>query len=377
MIDYSDYSASSTAEIDLRLLAGNLATARSRADRAAVIAVVKANAYGHGATEVARHLEQSGIEAFGVATLAEAAELREAGIKKPIICLFGIFPEDAAAAIRLNLEPVVYEEHAVAALAREAHRTGTNVKLHLDVDTGMSRVGVTPEEAPQIARLIARQPGLQLAGIMTHYAEADLADSEFTGNQAATLSRTINELASAGIDFPLKHQANSAATLSGLIAPGNTIRPGLLLYGLYPGRDCANLGGLQPILTWKSRILYLKRVPAGTSISYGRTFTTARSSLIATVPVGYADGYSRALSNRGQMLVGGQKAPIVGRVCMDLTMIDVTDIPGVSIGDEVVILGQSGNQQITADEIASLTGTINYEVLTSIGSRVRRVYLRD
>jgi alanine racemase len=377
MTEYSDYHASSIAEIDLSALANNLETARKRATHAAVIAVVKANAYGHGAVEVALHLQERGVEAFGVATLSEAEQLREAGITQTIVCLFGFFPGDEQTIVRLRLQPVVYEQRMIEALAQESCKAGCITPVHLDVDTGMGRVGVLPDEATAMAQLIHRAEGLVLVGIMTHYTEADLADSDFTGRQAKILGEVVDNLKTAGITCKTCHQANSAATLSGKIAPGNTIRPGLLLYGVYPGEATAKLGGLKPVLSWKSRILHLKQAPTGTPISYGRTFITTRPSLIATIPVGYADGYNRALSNRGEMLVRGKRAPIVGRVCMDLTMLDVTDIPGVTPGDEVVLIGTSGDRQITADELAAITNTINYEILTSIGSRVRRVYSNE
>jgi alanine racemase len=285
-----------------------------------------------------------------------------------------VFPEQAGAMVSLNLTPLVYTDAFARALSDHAGRESRKISVHVKIDTGMGRIGLRPEDAAAFIAGIAKLPGIVVEGLMTHFADADLRDKEFASKQMDRFEALITELDAKGIAVPLRHAANSAAVLEFDRALLTMVRPGLMLYGYSP---LESHGGprLTPVLSWATRISYVKKVPAGTPVSYGRTFVTERESLIATIPVGYADGFSRALSNRGEALVRGMRVPVAGRVCMDMTMLDVTGIPGVSEGDEVVLIGAQGGERITADDIAARTGTIAYEVLCGIGGRVPRMAL--
>lgn len=369
------------AEIDLSALADNLETVRRAATGAPgikVLAVVKANAYGHGDLPVASRLEALGVDMLGVAHVEEGVRLREGGIKTPILILAGIFEDETEALADFCLTPVIYDGATVRRIAEVARARGVSMPVHLKIDTGMNRIGVRPDDAVRLAREIAALPGIWLEGLLTHFADADLADPSSALDQARLFAETIERLASDGIHPPLRHIANSAAVLAGMDNRFNMVRPGLMLYGYPPAQWISGLptgASLKPVMALISSIAYLKRVPSGATVSYGRTYITKRESLIATIPIGYADGYSRALSNVGEVLVRGQRAPVAGRVCMDMTMVDVTDIDGVKEGDRVTLIGRDGKELISAMDIAEKTGTIAYEVLCGIGSRVRRVYI--
>jgi len=340
--------------------------------------VVKANAYGHGDVRVASCLKKHGAEMLGVALAEEGIRLREGGISGGIIVLAGIFDDEAEICIKHGLTPVVYSLRTARALAQAAKAKGVTLGVHLKVDTGMGRIGVLPGDAVDVAAEIAAMPGLKLEGMLTHFAEADLADQAFAQEQARVFSDIISRLAERGITIPLRHIANSAAVFSAGELHLNMVRPGLMLYGYYPAPWMKTMkpgAELRPVMSLRSSIAYLKRLPAGATVSYGRTCMLERESLIATIPIGYADGYSRLLSNRGEVLIRGKRAPIAGRVCMDMIMADVTDIEGASEGDRVTLLGRDGDEFISADDIAEKVGTIAYEVLCGIGSRVRREYV--
>jgi alanine racemase len=251
----------------------------------------------------------------------------------------------------------------------------TSVPVHVKIDTGMGRIGIAPEEAADFVEALRKLPGIDVQGLMTHFADADLRDKGYASKQLDRFESLIAELHVRGIDIPVRHAANSAAILDYRRALFTMVRPGLMLYGYNPLEAGADKADLKPVLSLVTRIAFLKNVPAGIPISYGRTFTTKRRSLIATLPIGYADGYSRSLSNSGEVIVRGVRVPVVGRVCMDMCMIDVTDVAGVCEGDNVVLIGTQGSERITAHDIAVKTGTIAYEVLCGIGSRVPRVYL--
>jgi len=339
-----------------------------------ILSMVKANAYGHGAVAVAQTLAGTGGDAFGVATLEEGVELRQAGIRAPILVLAGAYEDQLADFLTHGLTPVAHDLAGLKQLETAVKSCGTTLQAHLKIDTGMGRLGLPAAESdlwlPELQKLTA----LQIAGVFSHFSYAESVAGDYTRRQLAMFKDVIERLRAQQIAPPLVHFANSAATITLPAAYFDMVRPGIMLYGVYPSPAMASQITLKPVLSWKTKILQLKKVPAGTSISYGQTFMTKRESLIATLPVGYADGYQRLLSNRGEVLVGGQRAPVVGRVCMDLTMIDVTDIRNVKQGDEVVLLGRQGKAEISADEMAAWANTISYEILTSISARVPRIH---
>ena len=361
--------------VDLAALRWNFRQVRKKIGREVkVLSVVKANGYGHGAREVAKTLEHEGSDGFGVATLEEGVELREAGIRSPIVILAGFYPAQFDQLLRLRLIPVAIEPDGLRRLETLARKRGVSLGFHLKLDTGMGRIGFLASEIDSWLPELNKVKSLRLGGIFSHFSHAENVGGNYTGNQLKVFRKLVERLNGAGHDPPLVHLANSAAVITLPSAHFSMVRPGLMLYGIYPSPGMASRVALKPVLSWKSRILQLKAAAKGSSISYGQTFVTRRKSLIATLPVGYADGYPRLLSNRGAVLVRGKRAPIVGRVCMDLTMIDVTDIRGVRQGDEVVMLGCQGREKISADEMALWAGTISYEILTSISARVPRIY---
>lgn len=359
-----------TAEVDLSALQHNLQIVRTLAGKSDVIGVVKADAYGHGSVEVARRLVAGGAADLAVAYTDEAKLLRESGITAPILVFFDQSdPEDY---FRYDLVPVLRDRRMARVLSDEARKRRMSLPVHMKVDTGMGRIGFRPEEAVESALELAGMEGIRLTGLMTHFSEADLADRSYARQQLklfidlrdAIQSRTGNSLRC--------HIANSAAVLSLPEAMFDAVRPGIALYGCSPFEESF---GLRPVMSLKSRVLAVRNLPAASPVSYGRTFITKRESRIAVIPVGYADGYSRLFSNNAEMLLQGRRAPVVGRVCMDMTMLDVTDVPDVSEGDEVVLLGRQGDGMISAAELAQRINTIPYEILTSLGTRARKAYL--
>lgn len=361
------------AEISLSAISSNLNQVKLKIGKRKILAVVKALAYGHGAIPVAKRLIAGGVDMLGVATVEEGIELRDAGISHPIVVLLGINPYEIPALLDYNMTPVLYSLSISKALSGASKNKGKVTNVHIKIDTGMGRLGIIAEESIDIIKEIAGLKGLRLEGLMTHFSDADLVDKDYARFQLKRFNDVIKGLKKIGIKFPLCHAANSAAILTFPPSFFNMVRPGIMLYGYLPSAEI-NSPDLRPALTLKSRILAIKRVSAGTPISYGRTFVTARKSTIAVLPIGYADGYSRMLSNRGEVLIKGKRSPVVGRVCMDMTMVDVTGIHGVREGDEVILIGKQGKYSISADEIAKKIGTIPYEVLCSISSRVPRVY---
>ncbi|MBI1994881.1 MAG: alanine racemase [Deltaproteobacteria bacterium] len=361
--------------IDLAALRWNLRQARAKVGaQVKILAMVKANAYGHGAPAVARALAEEGSDAFGVATLEEGVELRQAGIGKPILVVAGIYVEQLDQFFENNLTPVVHDLESLRRLENAVQARGATMNVHLKIDTGMGRIGFLAAEIDFWLAELKKLRALQIDGMFSHFSTAENVAGDFTRAQLVTFSNQVQRLRAEGIAPPLVHLANSAATITLPAAYFDMVRPGIMLYGIYPSAAMANQIELKPVLSWQTRIVQLKKVPAGTSISYGQTFVTERESLIATLPVGYADGYSRLLSNRGAALVRGKRAPVAGRVCMDLTMLDVTAIANVQQGDEVVLLGRQGAAEISADEMAGWANTISYEVLTSIAARVPRIH---
>ncbi|MEK6692651.1 MAG: alanine racemase [Nitrospirota bacterium] len=366
-------SRGTIAEISLGAISSNLDKVRLKVGKRKILAVIKASAYGHGAVAVAKILISKGVDMFGVATVGEGIELRDAGITHNIIVLSGITPDEVDELLNYNLTPVIYNPSIAKYISEESRKKDRVTGIHIKVDTGMGRLGIIAEESADIIKKITELKCLRPEGIMTHFADADLSDKEYARFQLKRFNDAIDGLKRFGINIPLVHAANSAAILTFGQSYFDMVRPGIMLYGYTPSDHIDN-ADLIPALTLKTKILDLKRVPAGTPISYGKTFVTKRDSVISILPIGYADGYSRMLSNRGEVLVRGRRAPVVGRVCMDMTMADVTDIPDVDEGNEAVLIGKQGRELITADDVAKWTGTIPYEVLCSISSRVQRVY---
>ena len=379
------------AEVDLKAIAHNVSELRRIAHpNARLMAVVKANGYGHGDIEVARTALKSGAEVLGVARIKEGIELRKAGFDVPIL-IFGYTPPNVATQlVEFDLTQTVYSYRTAKGLSEVAAASGKKVKVHLKVDTGMGRLGIlagpdcstvqgesdandTLREVESVARLA----GVEVEGIYTHFATADSSDKSYAKKQLEIFMEFLEKLRFAGLEFPVKHAANSAALLDMPESHLDMVRPGISIYGFYPS-DEVNKSRvlLKPAMTLKARVIHLKKVPAGFKVSYGITYETKKPTTIATVPVGYADGLNRLLSSRGHMLVCGRRAPIAGRVCMDLTMLDVGNIPQVNIEDEVVIFGRQGDASITVDQIAFTLNTINYEILTTVTARVPRVHLQ-
>lgn len=365
------------AIVDLGALAHNFRIVKQRAAHRKILAVVKAQAYGHGAVRVSQHLLGQGAAVLGVALVEEARELREAGIKSPILVMGAIFPEQAEEIVRLEITAAAFTEPVVIALSKAAHHLNKDALVHLKVDTGMGRIGIVPERVPEFIQRMRTLGRIRIDGIMTHFADADLQDKQFAAVQMDRFETLHQLLVKQGIVIPDYHAANSAAVLDFDRALFSMVRPGLMLYGYNPlqGNPSGISAELRPVLSLVTRVAFLKKVPPGIPISYGRTFTTNRESLIATIPIGYADGYSRSQSNRGEAIVRGVRVPVVGRVCMDMTMLDVTDVSGIAESDEVILIGSSGHERITADDIAAKAQTISYEVLCGISSRVPRVYV--
>ncbi len=370
-----DKAAGTCCIVDLSALRANLRTVRRLVGPGVeVLAVVKADAYGHGDVETARALCAEGVGRLGVATVAEGVRLREAGIDAAILVLGGVYPDDAAALVRYSLEPVVASLGLLRHLEAFGVEHGAGIPCHLKLDTGMGRLGLLPDAIEEWLPELDGLKALRLQGVMSHFARAEAPESQSCRGQLRAFRRTLKRIRAAGHDVPLVHMANSAAIMALPEARFDMVRPGGMLYGIYSHPPLAELVRLAPVLTWKTRVLQLKTLPKHSPISYGGTFVTRRESVIATVPVGYADGYKRSLSNKAAVLIRGRRAPVVGRVTMDLTMADVTAIDGVQPGDEVVLLGTQDGETISAEEMAGWADTISYEILTSISGGVPRHY---
>ena len=363
-------------QIDLDAIRDNLRAVRAKTGTN-VMAVVKADAYGHGAVQVARHLEQD-CSFFGVSSVAEAMELRQAGLKKPILILGHTPVEGFSRAVELEIRIAIFKLEDARELSRIAQFRGITAHIHLAVDTGMSRIGFqATEEDADLCAEIARLPGLHIEGLFSHFATADCADLSRSEEQAKLFDAFSDMLAQRGVTVPIRHMNNSAGLMN-FSAQYDMVRSGIVTYGLYPSDEVdPGLLPLKPALSWYSRISHIKTLPAGRSISYGGTHVTDRPTRVATVTVGYADGYFRSLSGRFYVLIRGKRAPILGRVCMDQMMVDVTDIPDVSLSDRVTLVGTDGDESITVEQIAAVAGSFNYEFICSIGRRVPRIYYRD
>lgn len=368
------------AKIDLGAVRNNfLAMKEKLRDGTKIIAVVKADGYGHGAVPIARMAEPwDFIWGFAAATVEEAVELRLAGIKKPILILGCVFEEDYEKLTAYGIRPTVFQLSAARELSKTAVRTGTSLPVHLAVDTGMSRIGFADtEESVKEIEEMAKLPGLVLEGIFTHFARADEKDKSDAVSQLNRYLRFISLLQEAGISIPLRHCSNSAGILEMPEANMDAVRAGISMYGIYPSDEMdRNRIRLEPAMELKSHIVYIKEVPAGVPVSYGGTFVTDRPTRIATIPVGYADGYPRSLSSRGCVLIRGKRAPILGRICMDQFMADVTDIPAEEL-DEVTLMGRDGEEFLSVDELGALSGRFPYEFVCDISKRVPRIYVNE
>ena len=348
------------------------------------MAVVKADAYGHGAVELASRAVAAGADWLGVARIDEAIELRLAGLSTPIL-IFGQTPVSRVdELLDQDFVQAIFTSETAAALANAAVHRGKRLRAHLKIDTGMGRLGIPWVGDDAVGRKVAlpeiealqRLDGLEFEGVFTHFANADSADKSDARRQLERFLALISDLAHNGIEYPMRHVANSAALIDLPESHLDLVRTGIATYGLYPRAEVQRQGvELRPVLAWKTRILQIKKVASGFGVSYGTTYRTSRSTTLATVAVGYADGLDRGLSSAGQMLVGGRRIPIVGRVCMDLTVLDLGPESDAAIGDEVVILGRQGDEELTADAMAASLDTINYEIVTSIARRVPRIYL--
>jgi alanine racemase len=366
-------------EIDLGALRHNLSRIQEALKgEAEILAMVKADAYGHGAGPIARTLEAGGVSLLGVATAEEGIELREAGAALPILILGGIYPGEHGKYSRHGLTPVLFDADTARELREAARKEGRTRAVHLKIDTGMNRLGFPWKDWEAYLSFFREARALEIEGLMSHFAVAESErpeDRAFTEEQMRRFQICVEQTRRAGIRPRFLHQANSSAVIGWGKARFNLVRPGLLLYGVAPTPALSAKIPLKPILTWKTRILALKEVSAGESVSYGRTFVCGKDSLIATLPIGYADGYPRRFSNRAEVLVRGRRAKVAGVVCMDLTMAEVSHIPGVQIGDEVVLLGKQGSAEIHVRELAGWGETIPYEIFCGIGKRVPRLYV--
>lgn len=361
--------------VDLGALRHNCLELRRRLSPGVkMMAVVKADAYGHGLLPAARTVLAAGAEHLGVASLEEGLALRQAGITEPILLLMGIAPEESEAAVAADLEVALYRRDVALALEAAARTQGKKARVQVKVDTGMGRLGLMPQEVPEFLEAFGRSPHLEVLGLISHLAQADSPDPAYTRQQLRTFQELLGWARARGFALPLSHIANSAGLLDFPEAHFSLARPGISLYGSppAPGRDWGV--DLKPVMSLTARILQVKRLPPGSSISYGGTYVTPDWCTLAVLPVGYCNGYPRLLSNRGEVLIRGERAPIRGRVCMNLTMVEVSHIPGVKEGDRATLLGEDHGRRLTAEELAAWAETISYEIYCALGSANPRRY---
>lgn len=372
------------AEVDLDAVLFNIESIKKNINKdTKIIAVIKADGYGHGAEHIARMLErEEQVWGYAVATAEEAFSLREHKLSKPILILGYAFPYSYEQLIEYDIRPTVYMLDSAQMLSDAAVKIGKTCQIHIKIDTGMTRIGIYPDDdGIALIQQISKLPGLEIEGIFTHFATADEADKTKTYHQISLFKEYVNKLQQI-LDFqiPMKHCSNSAGIIELPEANMDAVRAGIILYGLWPSEEVKADAKIQlkPVLTLKSRIIYIKTVPKGQEISYGGTFTTERDTRVATICIGYGDGYPRSLSNTGDVLLKGKRAPILGRVCMDQFMIDVTDIDaGICVGDKVTLIGKDGDACITMEELGTLSGRFNYELACDLGKRIPRIYKLD
>lgn len=370
------------AAVDLDAVRNNIEEMASKlTEGTKIIGVIKADGYGHGAVPIAKELETvNAIHGFAVATEEEAVILRMAGIKKSILVLGYAFPGSYREMLEKEIRVTVFRHDTLEQLSQAAAETGRKAKIHIKVDTGMARIGVRPgEEGMELVRAALETPGIEVEGIFTHFARADEKDKSAAENQLSLFKDFVKKIKEeTGFQIPICHCANSAALIELRDGDMDAVRAGIALYGLWPSGEVSKaVVELKPAMELKSQVIFVKEVEAGTEIGYGGTFTAPRKMKIATVPVGYGDGYPRGLSNKGYVLVHGERAPIVGRICMDQFMIDVTRIPNVKEGDWATLIGREGEGQITMEELGELSGRFNYELACCIGKRIPRIYLKS
>lgn len=371
------------AEIDLQAFRRNFQNLRNHlGPKIRIMAVVKADGYGHGALPCARIAVDCGADYLGAGVVEEGIELRQSGIDTPILVLGSIFPDEAEDLVRHDLATIVCTLPLTKALSKEAGKQNKTVSVHIKIDTGMNRLGVSPENLPELLNQVRELPNLKLEGISTHFASADDEDLSITQAQFRKFHTALTILQND--DVPIIHSANTSALFKFPESHFDMVRPGLILYGALPSpslqavlNEKKNLSPFQPVMQWKSQIILVKSIAKGQPVSYSGSFTTQRDSLIATLPIGYADGLHRSLSNKMEVLIRGKRAPQIGNICMDMTLIDVTEIQDVQAGDEVVLFGKQEDQTITVEEMATKGGTIPYEILCNVGKRVPRVYLNE
>lgn len=367
------------AEINLDNFRHNFREVKRLAQGKKTIGVIKADGYGHGAIELARILEEENADYFAVAVITEALELRRNGFKTPILVLGFTPPNFAKEIVENDITQAVFSYESAEAISNEAVRQNKVAKLHIKVDTGMGRVGYLIEDnAISEIKRISKLKNIHIEGIFSHFSAADEVDKNFAYLQLERFNQMIKNLSDEGIEFEIRHLSNSAAIIDLPEAYFDAVRPGIMLYGYYPSDEVKKERlTLKPVMTLKANIAHVKEVPVNTPISYGRKFYTQKVSKIATLPLGYADGYTRLLFGKVKVIVNGTLCPVVGRICMDQCMIDITECGDVKVGDEVILIGESSGVSNNADEIAKLLGTINYEVLCMISKRVPRIYIED
>ena len=367
------------AEVDLDAIWENMVHMKENiAEKTKILAVIKTDGYGHGGVPIAKMLEQLDFMfGYAAATYEEAHVLREAGVKKPILILGYTFPYCYEELIREEIRPAVYRRDTVEELVAAAAKVGQKAKVHIKVDTGMGRIGITPdEEGLEFVRFLMGHPELEVEGIFTHFAKSDEEDKTSANHQLALFQNFIDRIQTElGLTIPVKHCSNSAAILEMPQANMDMVRAGITTYGLYPSEEVRkDIVPLRAAMSLYSHIVYCKTIHAGQSVSYGGLFTAQKDTRVATIPVGYGDGYPRSLSGKGYVLIRGKKAPILGRVCMDQFMVDISEIPGVMEGDKVTLLGVDGTERITAEELGELSGRFNHEFVCDLGKRIPRVY---
>jgi len=363
------------AEVDLKAIEYNYRqVAKLVGKNVNIMVVVKANAYGHGTVEVSQVLESLGVSYLGVATTDEAVRLRDHGIKTPILVLGSVLPDEVSVAVEKDITLTLASPDLLEAIDRESEAGKKRAKVHISIDTGMGRIGIWHEEALNFIKNVWNEyKNIIVEGIYTHFSSAG-RDDFFTNYQIESFEKLLQRLEDFDVRIPLRHSANSIATVDIKRSHLNLVRPGLIIYGMYPKYNFPKLIKLKPALSLKTKIVYIKDTPPGRSISYGRTYITQKPTRIATLPIGYADGYARNLSNKAEVLVRGRRAPVVGRVTMDQMMIDVGNIRGARVGDEVVLIGKQGREEIRAEKLARLAETIAYEFVCGISNRVPRIY---
>lgn len=364
-------------EVDLDALHHNLNEAKRVSKGAKILAVVKADGYGHGAVEIAKELHEE-ADYFGVALIDEALQLRRNGVTKPILILGYTSPTQYETLIEADITQAIFSREAARQLSDTAVRMGKKAKIHVVVDTGMSRIGFPPtEESIETIKWINTLPGLFFEGIFSHFALADSKDKTVDKMQLKRFGFVLDGLEREGIHIPIKHISNSAAVIDSDYS-FDMVRCGIMLYGMYPSDEVDKTKvSLKPVMSLKSSVIQVKTLPPGEGVSYGHTFVTTRETRIATVSAGYGDGYPRALSSKGRVIINGQYAPIIGRVCMDIFMVDISHIDGVKVEDPVILIGRDGDKEITAEEVGALADTFNYEIVCSVSRRVPRIYLKN